>query len=245
MRRCISVLVTQQIQVSVGIPYFRAKSYFYLMTFRDLQAIVAQGEGLHVEFKRKLPEWEKLMREIVAFANTEGGILLIGVDDDGQIPGTRDPREVEEALDIFIREYTAPVPDYRLETIPLSAKRAVVAIHVPESLLKPHRALERPLTPPGQVLIRIADSSARASKEMVELLKFSARPRDMKVEYGDKERLLMQHLAQRPHITVTAFAQLAKIARPIASKTLIHLAKANVIRIVPQVEEEDWFCLVE
>jgi predicted HTH transcriptional regulator len=215
------------------------------MTFRDLQAVVAQGEGLHVEFKRKLPEWEKLMREIVAFANTEGGILLIGVDDDGQIPGTRDPREVEEALDIFIREYTLPVPEYRLEMIPLSAKRAVVAIHVPESLSKPHRALERPLTPPGQVLIRIADSSTRASKEMVELLKFGSRPKDMKVEYGDKERLLMQHLAQHPYITVGTFAGLAKIPRPIASKTLIHLAKANVIRIEPQIDDEDRFTLVE
>jgi restriction endonuclease Mrr len=223
----------------------RAKSYFYPMTLRDLQAIVAQGEGLHIEFKRKLPEWEKLMREIVAFANTEGGVLLIGVADDGTISGTRDPREVEEALDIFIREYTLPVPDYRLETIPLSANRAVVAIHIPESLNKPHRALERPLTPPGQVLIRIADSSARASKEMVELLKFGARPRDMKVEYGDKEHLLMQYLAAHLHVTVTGFAHLAKIPRPIASKTLVHLAKANVIRIVPLVEEEDRFELVD
>lgn len=213
------------------------------MTLRDLQDAVAKGEGLHTEFKRKLPEWEKLMREIVAFANTQGGTVFIGVDDDGTISGTRDPREIEEALDMFIQEYTQPVPFYRLETIPLSAKRAVVAIHVPESDSKPHRALEKPHTLPGQVLIRIADSSARASKEMIELLKFEGRQRDLKVELGDKERLLMQYLDKHSTITVTTFAEIARITRQAASRTLIHLAKASLLSIRPQVEGEDRFSI--
>ncbi|MBL0019767.1 MAG: ATP-binding protein [Bacteroidetes bacterium] len=158
------------------------------MTFRELQMLVAQGEGLHLEFKQKLPDWPKLMREIVAFANTEGGTLLIGVDDDGTISGLKDPREIEEALVLHLQEWIRPSLDLLLDVVPLTRKRAVVAIQVPQSKTKPHYALEKPLDPQGIVLVRIADNSVRASKETVELLRYSGRQRDMKVEYGDKER---------------------------------------------------------
>jgi predicted HTH transcriptional regulator len=218
------------------------------MTLRELQMLVAQGEGLHIEFKRKLPEWEKLVREIVAFANTQGGSVLIGVDDDGSIFGTRDPIEVEEALKLYLQEYTHPVPAHSIETIPLSHKRAVVAIHVPKSTHKPIRALERPGHSPenlGHALIRIADSSAKASKEMVELLKYEGREYDVKVELREKETMLLQYLDAHPHITVGQFAALAKINRPVASRTLVHLVKGNMLRIVPQLQGDDWFCLLE
>ena len=111
------------------------------MTFRELQMLVVQGEGLHLEFKQKLPEWPKLMREIVAFANTEGGTLLIGVDDDGTISGLKDPREIEEALILHLQEWIRPSLDLILDVVPLTRKRAVVAIQVPQSKTKPHYAL--------------------------------------------------------------------------------------------------------
>ena len=211
------------------------------MTFRELQLLVSQGENLHVEFKHKLPEWPKLMREVVAFANTHGGTIWIGVDDDGTISGLRDPREIEEAIALNLNEWVRPVPDWRLVVVPLSRKRAVVGIVVNRSLTKPHFAKESLIDEVGHALIRIADSSVRASKEAVELLRYEGRERDMKVEYGDKERILMQHIAVSKHITVQEFADLAQIARSSASRTLVHLVKSNVLYHRPLIDEEDRF----
>ncbi len=211
------------------------------MTFRELQMLVAQGEGLHLEFKQKLPDWPKLMREIVAFANTEGGTLLIGVDDDGTISGLKDPREIEEALVLHLQEWIRPSLDLLLDVVPLTRKRAIVAIQVPQSKTKPHYALEKPLDPQGIVLVRIADNSVRASKETVELLRYSGRQRDMKVEYGDKERVLMHYLASNASITVKDYAELAGIPNAAASRTLVHLVKANVLAHAPGLEGPDRF----
>ena len=57
----------------------------------QLRRLVSQGEGQHLEFKRKASFPEKIVRELIAFANTEGGTLLIGVDDDKSIPGVKFP----------------------------------------------------------------------------------------------------------------------------------------------------------
>ena len=58
------------------------------MTASDIQKIIAQGEGLSVEFKKakgKVPS--SLYETVVSFANTNGGVVLLGVEDDGEISG--------------------------------------------------------------------------------------------------------------------------------------------------------------
>jgi Fic family protein len=112
---------------------------------------------------------------------------------------------------------------------------------VPRSERKPHFARTQPGDEVGQALVRIADNSTRASKEMVELLRYEGRQRDMKVEFGDKERVLMQHLSAAPSITVDEFCALAGINRATASRTLVHLVKANVLAHTPQLEAPDQF----
>lgn len=54
-----------------------------------LKAILAAGETLNVEFKsdiKSLPDRE-IVAAVVALANTEGGLLLLGVEDDGSVTG--------------------------------------------------------------------------------------------------------------------------------------------------------------
>ncbi len=215
------------------------------MTFRDLQDMVAFGEGKQIEFKQKLPDWNKLLREVVAFANTEGGTVLIGVDDDGGLSGVKDPREIEEAITLNLNKWVRPEVVYKLSVIPITRKRAVVAIQVRRSKTKPHYVRENPETNDGIALIRIADNSAKASKEIIQLLKYEGREQNMKVEYGEKERILMKYLETHQHITVTKFADLAIIPRNVASRTLVHLVKANVLRIQPNVETDDVFLPME
>lgn len=214
------------------------------MTINELKRRVAGGEDLYTEFKRKLPEWEKLIREVVAFANTKGGWLLIGVDDDGSIPGIRDAREIEEVVDLRLNEYCRPAPVYEMESLPLSAKKAVVIIHVMKSTTKPHYALDAPDAKGGTVLVRIADNSVKCSREKLELLKFEGRERNIKVELGEKEGVLMKYLESKPFITAREFMKAAGISSQVASRTLVHLCKARVLQLEPQVEGPDRFRLI-
>ena len=55
------------------------------MKKKDLSLIIKEGEGLTVEFKKRYTS--RIDRDIVAFANTKGGLLFLGIDDDGKVIG--------------------------------------------------------------------------------------------------------------------------------------------------------------
>ena len=63
------------------------------MTYSQLLRLIDKGESQTLDFKRKITHPLKIAKTLVSFANTKGGKLLIGVDDDKQIIGV-DPDEV-------------------------------------------------------------------------------------------------------------------------------------------------------
>ena len=77
---------------------------------REILDLIRKGENLTVEFKsdrKKLPDSE-LVAAVVALANTEGGILLIGVEDDGAISGQHRSHQDTRALAALIANRTNP-----------------------------------------------------------------------------------------------------------------------------------------
>ena len=64
----------------------------------DLKRLVRIGEGYHLEFKRKVSSPIRIAREAIALANTWGGSILIGVDDDGSIVGVKDAEASRQIL---------------------------------------------------------------------------------------------------------------------------------------------------
>src|SRR5213593_1643157 len=69
------------------------------MNSDELIRILRQGEGPHVEFKQDFPKQvDEIAKEMSAFANSGGGVLLMGVADDGMLPGIREPDKVVNRL---------------------------------------------------------------------------------------------------------------------------------------------------
>jgi ATP-dependent DNA helicase RecG len=59
-----------------------------MLTAEQIKSMVASGEGYHVDFKVNIPsKVRELSQDVCAFANSEGGYLLIGVDDNNRIMG--------------------------------------------------------------------------------------------------------------------------------------------------------------
>ncbi|MEZ0608631.1 helix-turn-helix domain-containing protein [Fibrella sp. WM1] len=204
------------------------------LDYKALKDLVRQGEGHSLEFKLKTNHPDKIVREVVAFANTDGGILLIGVGDDRTIPGLKYADEDEYLLVRAIEKLCFPAIPYTLERVPLHDEREVLVLRIPRSPHRPHYVLPDPADPENRkVYVRVADKSVQASKEVREILKAERADRSVRFTYGDKERVLMQHLVQHPSITVDSFAMLANIPRKIASRTLVLLVLANVLDIHP------------
>ena len=72
-----------------------------------LEKLIAKGEGEQLDFKQSISNAKKIAKTLVAFANTTGGKLLIGVNDSGLIVGC----EIEEEMymiDLAITQYCQP-----------------------------------------------------------------------------------------------------------------------------------------
>lgn len=210
------------------------------MELKELKALVKKGEGANLEFKLKASHPEKIVREVVAFANSSGGLLLIGVGDDKSIPGVKFADEEEYMLTRAIEKYCKPSISYTLQRITVVGEREVLIFTIAASENKPHYVIHDFENNLGKVYVRVADRSVQASKEMREVLKGERKQRNIRFQYGDKERALMRYLQSHPAITVDEFSKTANIPRQIASRTLVLLVLANVLRIMPN-ELQDSF----
>jgi Putative DNA-binding domain len=94
---------------------------YYVEPLSQLESIIAGGEGPTTEFKREIPEQTiRMMKSIAAFANGSGGVLLIGVENDGTIAGVDPELFSAKGLDTLtnkIRNWVSPVPDFGVESI--------------------------------------------------------------------------------------------------------------------------------
>ncbi|CAG5009370.1 hypothetical protein DYBT9275_04481 [Dyadobacter sp. CECT 9275] len=202
------------------------------MELRLLKELVKKGEGEHSEFKLKSSHPEKIVREIVAFANTGGGKLFIGVGDDKTIKGLKDADEDEFSLTRAIDKYIYPKISFRKERVPVSPERDVLVLTIPRSVDKPHYVIDE-LTGDRRAYIRVEDKSIQASREMKEIMRRGRGERDVRFQYGDKEQKLMELLDKKQTVTVDLFAAFAGIPRKIASNTLVVMVLARVLEVHP------------
>ena len=132
----------------------------------DLVDLLKRPEGKTLEFKRELSTPEGAIKTIVAFANTAGGTLVVGVEDKSRhVRGVPDPLALEERLDSLVSDLILPriVPD--LEIVPWR-RTQVVAIEVHPSASRPHY-LKRE-GPKSGVYVRIGSTNRRADPELIE-----------------------------------------------------------------------------
>ena len=209
------------------------------MDLQEVQRLALQGEGLKVEFKRKVDYPDKVAREVVAFANAEGGTLLIGVDDDGTLSGLKNPEGELFAIRNAIEQFIRPVLKYKNFTIPLNRKKSIVCIEIPKGRKKPY-SIEQEEGGRRQVYFRVEDKSIKASKELKEIIRGRNYRKNIHITYGEEEKFLMEYLETNKLITCEEFEQKAKISRKKASEILIKLTLVEILEINPS-EGKDLF----
>ncbi len=123
----------------------------------QIKQLIEQGENSAVEFKSSEVRPESLAREIVAFANSSGGTILIGVEDSGKITGV-DQHQTETWVANIVRNNVIPAIAPQITEWELSQKK-VLAIEVSRGLDKPYQTLD------GKFWIRVGSTNRMATKE--------------------------------------------------------------------------------
>ena len=211
------------------------------MKLQELEDLVSKGEGQLLEFKLKASFPDKIVKEMVAFANTNGGHLFIGVDDDGRISGLKFAEEDKFVIDRAIKSHIKPGIKYQFESIPINRKRTVLHYKVFENRKKPSYYLTDP-NKRGKAYVRVNDKSMQASREMVQILKRSKIKKSYPVRLGDKEQLLFQHIEQHGKTTLDMFMEISGLSRFNASQILISMVVSNILNIEIG-EKDDYFSM--
>ncbi len=206
------------------------------MTYPDLLALLVSGEGEQLEFKKTLTHPHKIARTLVAFANTSGGTVLIGVLDNGRAVGVRDAQEERYALrqaqlltdpevPLLIDEIELP------DTESTHAEAVIVRARVLESGRKPHRVNVQPRAPKPewQVYVRSGAESVQTSPLMEKVLRHEPLPgassnRLTAVEALTRhETAVLAMFTQLPRITVANVRKLLNLSEHRARQLLLRL----------------------
>lgn len=193
----------------------------------DLRHLIQTGEGTFLEFKKTIPSAEKIAREIAAFANTSGGTILIGVDDNKAITGISAYFEEEFLLMKAAQQWCVPAVTIRIELVH-AGTADVMVVRVPEAEQKPVYIKNKKKR---LVYVRRNDESVVASDELAEVMKHEYSEKGVTFEYGKNEQMLFRYLNEYGEITVKKFSQLINVTTYRASKILVNLVSAGVLKL--------------
>lgn len=189
-----------------------------------LLELIAQGEHGQQDFKYKVDDAMKLARSVSAFANTEGGRLLIGVRDDGSLAGVKSE---EEIYMVHKAAYACCRPEAAINFRTYHAEgRNIVMATIP-------RAVERPvcvLDEEGRetAYVRIKDENIVASPVFIEMWRQESREENM-MPYTDTESRLMEMMRLNPHQPIEVISKIAHIKRFLIIKILARLIRYDLV----------------
>ncbi|MEQ9278653.1 MAG: ATP-binding protein [Balneola sp.] len=200
------------------------------MKLKDLKNLIATGESSFLEFKHKVASPEKIAKEMVAFANTNGGRIIIGVDDNGDISGIESYYEEEFWLRQAAEDVCVPALNINIEMVH-AGKKDVMIVEIPESENKP-------IAVKGEskrtVYIRQGDENIIATDDRVEVLKNKASTTGVTFEYGKREQQLFRFLNEYGDITIERFSIISNITTYRAERILVDMASAGVLDMFEQ-----------
>ena len=192
-----------------------------------LYKLIQEGEHQRQDFKYCINDSKKIAKSMVAFANTDGGRLLVGVKDNGRIVGIRTDEEfymVEAAAKI----YSNPQISFSTQQWQIEGK-TVLEIQIEPSITKPHFAKDEN----GEWLayLRVDDENYLANKIQVNVWKKNNSSVGIHFSYSESEKFLIDYLQNNQSITFSKFIRLAHVSRNKAEEVLTNFIIMDVIKM--------------
>jgi predicted HTH transcriptional regulator len=190
-----------------------------------LKKLIAEGENQKLDFKFCISDSRKIARTLSAFANTEGGKILIGVRDNGSIAGIQSDEEyymVETAVELFCR----PKIEFTLRQHNTGGK-TILEVEVLRGKMRPYQVKDEN----GKWLsyFRHGDQNLVANRVLLQVWRKEEKGSGVLVKFGNAENSLMDYLAKNRSITLSKFRKISKIPSYKAESILANLILFKVI----------------
>lgn len=193
-----------------------------------ITSLIQQGEHQKLDFKFEISDAGKIARTLVAFANTGGGTLLVGVKDNGVIAGIRSEEE-KYMVETAARMFTRPQVRYLTKEWVIEGK-TVLEVVIPKGGAVPYLALE----PDGKWLayVRVNDQNLMANRVQMRVWEKQAAGEEVVVQYTVKEKQFLSYLEEKGTITLLELCQLTGLSRSQAEDMLVDFILMKVIEMI-------------
>ena len=193
-----------------------------------VHSLIAEGEHVHQDFKFEISDARKIAKTLSAFANTEGGRLLIGVKDNGRVAGVRSDEE-RYMIEAAARLYCVPQVECRMRTYQVDG-RSVLVVAVDESDHKPVYAKDEG----GRRLayVRIKDENILATPVHLRIWQQNGNPQGELMEITGHEQLLLRLMEENESLSLSKYCRLAHVSRRAAEHLLAKLVRYGIVEPV-------------
>jgi predicted HTH transcriptional regulator len=195
---------------------------------RYIRDLIAGGEGLKLDFKYCISDSRKIARTLSAFANTEGGTLLIGVRDNGAIAGVRSEEEIY-MIETAGRLFCKPEVPYSIRQHTIDGK-SILEVKVEKGDKRPYRAKSDDGT--WRSYSRQKDQNIIANRILLDIWRKEKNSKGVLIRFSDAENALMDYLRNNDNITLSRFRSLASINNNKARQIIVNMVLCGIIEMI-------------
>lgn len=188
--------------------------------------LIEGGENSTLDFKQTVSNVHKIAKTMCSFANTKGGVLLIGVRDNGSIAGIKSEDEIY-MLDLAAQFYCKPALNIEIELWKIGNKE-IIECKIPLGKEQPYFAQSEDKK--WWAYVRVNDKSLLASKVVLDVMKRNHPQKNTFIKYSSKEKALLEYLKKNERITLQEYRKMLNISKHRASKILVNLISTGIIR---------------
>jgi len=138
------------------------------MSSKNIKEIILKGESETVEFKKSLSEWKEIIETVAAFSNTKGGVILVGIDDNGKVIGVEIGKGTIEELTNRILTNTEPKIYPEIVTMTVDDKE-IIMVNIEKFPYDVVFAFGKPFKRVGKSTVRMSKDEYK--KRIIELHK--------------------------------------------------------------------------
>ena len=194
----------------------------------DIKNLIKSGENQQLDFKFEISDSRKIARTLVAFSNTDGGKLLIGVKDNGKIAGVRSEEEfymVQAAAGMYCK------PEIVFESKRWVVEgKTVLEVTIPKGTNIPY--LAKTESNKWLAYIRVKDENILATSVHLKVWRNKTHDKGILMEYSGKVKKLMEYLELNQSISLSKFCRTAFLPKSAAENILADLIYFRLIEAV-------------
>jgi len=189
--------------------------------------LIAEGEHQSQDFKMRIEDARKIARTLVAFANTDGGRVLIGVKDNGSVSGVQ-PEEEFHMIEAAAEMYSQPPIAFTTQVWKVNNK-AVLEIFIEASSARPHFAKDE--TGEWCAYQRQDDRNVKANGVLLKVWEFTRARTPVEFAYTNRVRRLFHLLQRNQDLTQRSISKLLRMGREQTELLLAQLVVWEVVEM--------------